>query len=134
MQVCAVQKIGREDTRWSVRRQWCQTCPPVPFASSPSSSSPHSAASASSTGAPHHGDIQPVHAVQRGVAKVQPCRMGGEAQVGCVHGGGRMVQDAGCAQHLAVEVVDQSQAAIWLHAQQRGTRGALQEVFQASAA
>lgn len=60
--------------------------------------------------------------------------MGGEAQVGRVHRGGRVVQDAGRAQHLAVEVVDQRQAAVRLHAQQRGAGGALQEVFQASAA
>lgn len=45
-----------------------------------------------------------------------------------------MVQDAGRAQHLAVKVVDQRQAAVGLHAQQWGTRGALQEVFKASAA
>lgn len=45
-----------------------------------------------------------------------------------------MVQDAGRAQHLVVKVVDQCQAAVGLHAQQRGARGALQEVFQAAAA
>lgn len=60
--------------------------------------------------------------------------MRGEAQVGCVHGGGGVVQDAGRAQHLAVEVVDQRQAAVGLYAQQWGARGALQEVLQTPAA
>lgn len=45
-----------------------------------------------------------------------------------------MVQDAGRAQHLAVKVVDQRQAAVGLHAQQWGACGALQEVLKASAA
>ena len=129
VQVRAVQKIGREDARRSVWRQRGQTRSNVS-----SSSTVPSAAPAPSTGAPHHGDVQPVHAVQGGIAEVQPRGVGREAQVGRVHGGRWVVQDTGRAQHLAVEVVDQRQGAVGLHAQQRGTCGALQEVLQASAA
>lgn len=131
LQVRTVQEIGREDARRRVGHQRGQTRAPVYLTGSSSSASSSCAAPA---GAPHHGDVQPVHAVQGGVAKVQPRGVGGETQVGRVHGGGGVVQDAGRAQHLAVKVVDQRQAAVRLHAQQRGARGALQEVFQASAA
>lgn len=132
LQVRTVQKISRENA-W--RRVWCQRSQARPsITGSPTSSSSRSAVHSPSTGAPHHGNIQPVHAVQGGVSKVQPCRVRGEAQVGRVHGGGRVVQDAGCAQHLAVKVVDQRQAAVGLHAQQWGACSALQEVFQAPTA
>lgn len=136
LQVRTVQEVGREDAGGSVRRQGSQARPPVSVAHPPSSASPSPAshAPAPSAAAPHHGDVQPVHAVQSGVSKVQPRGVRGEAQVGRVHGGGGMVQDAGRAQHLAVEVVDQGQASVWLHAQQGDTRGALQEVLQPPAA
>lgn len=132
LQVRTVQKIGREDAWRRVWRQRGQARSPI--ASSPTSFSSSSAAPSPFTGAPHHGDIQPVHAVQGGVAKVHSCRVRGEAQVGRVHGGGSVVQDAGRAQHLAVKVINQRQAAVRLHAQQWGTCSALQEVFQASTA
>lgn len=132
LQVRTVQKIGREDTRRCVWRQRCQARPSI--AGSPDSFSSPSAARSPSTAAPHHGNIQPVHAVQGVVSKVQPCRVRGETQVGRVHWGGRVVQDAGRAQHLVVKVIDQRQAAVGLHAQQWGTCGALQEVFQAATA
>lgn len=132
LQVCAVQKICREDAGRCLRGQWGQTGPAVTFVNTAFSPSPQSADRVPTSSASNHGDVQPVHAVQGGVAKVQPRRMGGEAQVGCVHRGGRVVQDAGCAQHLAVEVIDEGEPNIRLHAQKTGAGGALQEVLQAS--
>lgn len=133
LQVRAVQEVGREDAGRRVRHQWRQARTPVSVArrsADPGSPVLHAAAAPVA-----HGDVQPVHAVEGGVAKVQPRRVVGEAQVGRVHGGRGMVQDAGRAQHLAVQVVDQRQATtVGLHAQQRRPRGALQEVLQAPAA
>lgn len=43
-----------------------------------------------------------------------------------------MVEDAGSAQHLTVEVIDQSQKATRLHPKERLTSGAFKEILQAS--
>lgn len=72
-----------------------------------------------------HGEVQPIHTVQPSL----PLRRHVEG----IHGRRRMVQDAGGAQHLTVEVINQSQQATGLHPQERLTRGAFKEVFQASA-
>lgn len=97
-----------------------------------------------------HRQIQPVHAVQAGVSQIQPqvsevpggrgrargwvARGDREVQFRCIHGRWEgLVQDAGRAEHLVVEIVDERQtlpAALGVRTQQRGARGALQEVLQ----
>lgn len=61
-----------------------------------------------------------------------------EAQFAGVHWRGRVVQDAGRAEHLAVQLIDERQRAICVvaisDAQQRCARGALQEILQTPAA
>lgn len=127
LQVRTVQEISREYALWRVwgHKGGSRTPVPIPAAAA---AAVHPAPSAS------HGNVQPVHAVQRGVSKVQAGRVRGEAEVGGVHGGGRVVQDAGGAEHLAVEVVDERQPPVWLHSDQGRSRGALQEVLQAARA
>lgn len=68
------------------------------------------------------GEIQPFHTVQ----PLLPL----QCHVEDIHGRWGMVQDAGSAQQLTVEVIDQQ--ASGLHPQQRLTGGAFEKVLQAS--
>lgn len=122
-----------------MRAQWGQNggafAPPAdPDAVDAPASIP--AAAAAPGAARAHGYVQPVHAVQGGVPEVQAGGVRGEAEIAGVHGR-RMVQDAGRAEHLAVQLVDQRQRTIRVvgaAAQQRRARGALKEVLQTATA
>lgn len=127
LQVRTVQEVSGEDTGRRVRGQRRQAGFSVSAHSASLSASAHPAAAGPppSAAAVHHGNVQPVHAVEGVVAEVQAGRVRGEAQVGRVHRGRRVVQDAGRAQHLVVKVVDQGEATVGLHAKQRRAGGAL---------
>lgn len=104
LQVITVQEISGEDTRGCLGAQWGQRGRSLP---------PHSS----------HGEVQPIHAVQPLLLR---CHVEG------FHGRRGMVQDAGSAQHLTVEVINQRRQATRLHPQEGLTGGALEKVLQAS--
>lgn len=106
LQVISVQEVRGKDTRRRLGAEWGQR---GGFLS------------------PHFSDceVQPVHTVQPGLPL--------QCQVGGIHGRQGMVQDAGGAQHLTVQVIDQSQRTTGLHPQERLAGGAFEKVLQASA-
>lgn len=104
-QVGAVQEVCGKDTSGCLGAQWGQNGGFL----SPLSS---------------HGEVQPVHTVQP--------RLRLRCEVEGIHGRQDMVQDAGRAQHLTVEVINQSQQAPGLHPQKRLTGGALEKVLETS--